>query len=94
MDPQPGILAIARQRLGTLRAKWTFALRVARVAGIETTIFELPDHKVVRRATRWLTRRAHEVLGEDDSLPDAKSIEIAKGTTHTGAREQVDPAQS
>lgn len=56
----------------------TFAARVARVAGIDINLFELPDTKLVRRATRWLTKRAHEVLGEDDSLPDVNSIEIAQ----------------
>ncbi len=56
----------------------TFYSRVARVAGIEGTVFSLPDHDVVKRATRWLVRRAHEVLGEDDALPDAVSIEMAQ----------------
>jgi dihydroflavonol-4-reductase len=56
----------------------TFYSRVARVAGLDGAVFSLPDHDVVERATRWLVRRAHEVLGEDDSLPDEASIEMAQ----------------
>jgi dihydroflavonol-4-reductase len=56
----------------------TFYSRVARVAGLDGTVFSLPDHDVVKRATRWLVRRAHEVLGQDDALPDAVSIEMAQ----------------
>jgi dihydroflavonol-4-reductase len=56
----------------------TFFSRVARVAGLDGTVFALPDHDVVERATRWLIRRAHSVLGEDDALPDEASIEMAQ----------------
>lgn len=56
----------------------TFFSRVARVAGIDGPVFALPDHDVVERATRWLVRKAQTVLGEDDSLPDAASIEMAQ----------------
>lgn len=56
----------------------TFYSRVARVAGLEGAVFSLPDLPVVERATRWLVRRAHDVLGQDDSLPDAHSIELAQ----------------
>jgi dihydroflavonol-4-reductase len=56
----------------------TFYSRVARVAGLDGTVFSLPDHAVVKRATRWLVKRAHEVLGQDDALPDAVSIEMAQ----------------
>ena len=56
----------------------TFYSRISRVAGMEDIVFELPDHKLVKRATRWLTRQAHSVLGEDDSLPDEVSIEMAQ----------------
>ncbi|PRQ04089.1 3 beta-hydroxysteroid dehydrogenase/Delta 5--_4-isomerase [Enhygromyxa salina] len=56
----------------------TFYSRIARVAGLDGTVFSLPDHAVVERATRWLVRRAHEVLGEDDALPDEVSIEMAQ----------------
>jgi dihydroflavonol-4-reductase len=56
----------------------TFYSRVARVAGLEGTVFSLPDHALVKRATRWLVGRAHEVLGKDDALPDAVSIEMAQ----------------
>jgi dihydroflavonol-4-reductase len=56
----------------------TFFSRVARVAGLDGPLFALPDHDVVERATRWLVRRAHAVLGEDDTLPDEISIEMAQ----------------
>lgn len=56
----------------------TFFSRIARVAGLDGPVFALPDHDVVERATRWLIRRAHAVLGEDDALPDAVSIEMAQ----------------
>ncbi|PRP93592.1 NAD-dependent epimerase/dehydratase family protein [Enhygromyxa salina] len=56
----------------------TFYSRIARVAGLDGSVFALPDHQLVERATRWLVRRAHEVLGEDDALPDAISIEMAQ----------------
>ncbi|HVH97713.1 MAG TPA: NAD-dependent epimerase/dehydratase family protein [Enhygromyxa sp.] len=56
----------------------TFFSRVARVAGIDGPVLALPDHDMVERATRWLVRRAHAVLGEDDALPDAVSIEMAQ----------------
>lgn len=56
----------------------TFYSRIARVAGLDGSVFALPDHELVERATRWLVRRAHEVLGEDDALPDAISIEMAQ----------------
>jgi dihydroflavonol-4-reductase len=57
----------------------TFYSRVARVAGLDgAPVFSLPDHVLVKRATRWLVRRAHEVLGQDDALPDAVSIEMAQ----------------
>lgn len=56
----------------------TFFSRIARVAGLDGPVFALPDHDVVERATRWLVRRAQSVLGEDDALPDAVSIEMAQ----------------
>jgi dihydroflavonol-4-reductase len=56
----------------------TFYSRIARVAGLDGSVFALPDHELVERATRWLVRRAHEVLGNDDALPDAISIEMAQ----------------
>lgn len=56
----------------------TFYSRVARVAGLDGAVFSLPNHAVVKRATRWLVKRAHEVLGEDDALPDAVSVEMAQ----------------
>ncbi|KIG17883.1 Dihydroflavonol-4-reductase [Enhygromyxa salina] len=56
----------------------TFYSRIARVAGLDGSVFALPDHQLVERATRWLVRRAQEVLGEDDALPDAISIEMAQ----------------
>jgi dihydroflavonol-4-reductase len=56
----------------------TFYSRVARVAGHDATVFSLPDHSLVKSATRWLVKRAHEVLGQDDALPDAVSIEMAQ----------------
>jgi dihydroflavonol-4-reductase len=56
----------------------TFYSRVARVAGLDGAVFSLPDHVLVKRATRWLVKRAHEVLGQDDALPDAVSIEMAQ----------------
>ena len=56
----------------------TFFSRVARVADLEGPVFSLPDHDVVEKATRWLVRRAHDILGEDDALPDEASIEMAQ----------------
>jgi dihydroflavonol-4-reductase len=56
----------------------TFYSRVARVAGLEQVVVALPDNTAVERATRWLVKRAHEVLGRDDSLPDEHSIELAQ----------------
>jgi dihydroflavonol-4-reductase len=65
----------------------TFYSRVARVAESsrrvprligDGAVFSLPDHVLVKRATRWLVKRAHEVLGQDDALPDAVSIEMAQ----------------
>lgn len=56
----------------------TFYSRIARVAGLDGSVFALPDHALVERATRWLVRQAHEVLGQDDALPDAISIEMAQ----------------
>ena len=79
------ILALAKGRPGqryllvscncTIR---TFISRVARVAELDHNVFSLPDRPLIRRATRWLVRQAHEVLGEDDALPDETSIEIAQ----------------
>jgi len=56
----------------------TFFSRVARVADLDGTVFALPNQPMVERATRWLVGRAHDLLGEDDSLPDAVSIELAQ----------------
>ena len=56
----------------------TFFGRVARVADLEGPVFSLPDHKAVRRATRWLARQAQELLGEDEALPDVTSIEMSQ----------------
>jgi dihydroflavonol-4-reductase len=56
----------------------TFFSRVARVADLDGPVFALPDHDMVERATRWLIRRAHSVLGEDDALPDEISIAMAQ----------------
>lgn len=56
----------------------TFFSRVARVADLESTVFSLPDKPFVTKATRWLVGRAHDLLGEDDALPDAVSIELAQ----------------
>ena len=56
----------------------TFYSRVARVAGLEGAVFSLPNHDAVKRATRWLIRSAHAVLGDDDALPDAVSVEMAQ----------------
>jgi dihydroflavonol-4-reductase len=56
----------------------TFYSRIGRVAGLDGSVFALPDHELVERATRWLVRRAHDILGEDDALPDAISIEMAQ----------------
>lgn len=56
----------------------TFFSRVARVAGVDAPVFALPDNDMVERATRWLIRQAHSVLGEDDALPDAVSLEMAQ----------------
>jgi dihydroflavonol-4-reductase len=56
----------------------TFYSRVARVAGQDASVFSLPDHALVKSATRWLVKRAHDVLGKDDALPDAVSIEMAQ----------------
>lgn len=56
----------------------TFFSRVARVADLDGTVFALPDRPFVTKATRWLIGRAHDLLGEDDALPDAASIELAQ----------------
>lgn len=56
----------------------TFYSRVARVAGQDASVFSLPDNALVKSATRWLVKRAHEVLGKDDALPDSVSIEMAQ----------------
>lgn len=56
----------------------TFFSRVARVADLESTVFSLPDRPFVTKATRWLIGRAHDLLGDDDALPDATSIELAQ----------------
>lgn len=56
----------------------TFFSRIGRVAGLDGSVFALPDHDMVERATRWLVRRAQSVLGEDDALPDEISIAMAQ----------------
>ncbi|MFV8750737.1 NAD-dependent epimerase/dehydratase family protein [Nannocystaceae bacterium ST9] len=56
----------------------TFFSRIARVADLDGNVFSLPDRRFVERATRWLVGRAHDLLGEDDSLPDEASIELAQ----------------
>ncbi len=56
----------------------TFFSRVARVADLDSTVFALPDRQIVERATRWLVGRAQALLGEDDSLPDEASLELAQ----------------
>ena len=56
----------------------TFYSRIARVAGLDASVFALPDHQLVERATRWLVGRAQDLLGQDDALPDPISIEMAQ----------------
>lgn len=56
----------------------TFFSRVARVAGIDGPIFALPDNEMVERASRWFIRKAQNVLGQDDALPDDVSLEMAQ----------------
>ncbi len=79
------ILALERGRAGeryllngsncTIR---TFLSRVARVAQLREPVAALPDRPFVRKASAWLLRQANELLGEDDSRPDAESFEIAQ----------------
>lgn len=56
----------------------TFFSRIARVADLDGHVFALPDRPMVEKATRWLIGRAHDLLGEDDALPDEISIELAQ----------------
>ena len=44
----------------------------------KANLLELPDRPVVKRMTRWLAQTASDLLGEDDAMPDAHSLEIAQ----------------
>ncbi len=56
----------------------SFISRVGRVADLEGPVFSLPRNPAIERATRWLTKQAHQWLGEDEALPDVHSIELAQ----------------
>lgn len=56
----------------------TFFDRVARVAEVKGPVAALPNTAAVRRLSRWAVRRATELLGEDDNLPDEHTVEMAQ----------------
>ncbi len=56
----------------------TFFDRIARVGEVAGPIGALPNNETVRRLSRWAVRRATKLLGEDDSLPDEHSVELAQ----------------
>lgn len=56
----------------------TFLSRIARVADMEPPMFALPNSKGVRKLSLWLVDRAQALLGEDESLPDHASLDMAQ----------------
>lgn len=56
----------------------TFFARIARVAEVDGPIAALPNNDTVRRLSRWVVRRATDILGEDDSLPDEHTVDVAQ----------------
>jgi dihydroflavonol-4-reductase len=56
----------------------TFFNRVARVAGMDPPIFGLPANVTAKKWTLSLVRAAHKFLGEDESVPDPVSIDMAQ----------------
>ncbi|MGB1698418.1 MAG: NAD-dependent epimerase/dehydratase family protein [Nannocystaceae bacterium] len=56
----------------------TFLSRIARVSDLAAPVFRMPNSRTVSRLSVWLTQRANDLLGDDDSLPDAHSVDIAQ----------------
>jgi dihydroflavonol-4-reductase len=56
----------------------TFFNRVARVAGMDPPLLSLPTHPRAKKLTLSLVRAAHKWIGEDESVPDPDSIDMAQ----------------
>lgn len=56
----------------------TFLSRVARVSGQRAPVMRMPRSKPLAKFNVWLTARANEILGDDDALPDAHSVDVAQ----------------
>jgi dihydroflavonol-4-reductase len=56
----------------------TFFDRIARVAEVSGPIVTLPNNDTVRKMSRWLIKRATEIVGEDESLPDEHTVDISQ----------------
>lgn len=56
----------------------TFFDRIARVGEVPGPLAALPNTEAVRRLSRWAVRRMTDLLGEDDSLPDEHTVDLAQ----------------
>ncbi len=56
----------------------TFLSRIARVSDLSAPVFRMPKSRAISRLNVWLTQRANDLMGDDDSLPDAHSVDIAQ----------------
>ncbi len=56
----------------------TFLSRVARVGGVSAPVAALPKNPVFKRFSVWAAGKAADLIGEDDAMPDAESVDIAQ----------------
>ena len=56
----------------------TFLSRIARVSGQSAPVLRMPKSRTLSRFNVWLTERVSDVMGDDDSLPDPHSVDIAQ----------------
>jgi len=56
----------------------TFLSRIARVSDLAAPLFRMPKSRTLSRLSVWVTQRANDLIGDDDSLPDAQSVDIAQ----------------
>lgn len=56
----------------------TFLSRVARVGGVSAPMGALPKNALFKRFSVWAAGKAADLIGEDDAMPDAESVDIAQ----------------
>lgn len=68
----------------------TFFGRIARVAGLKSPVWTVPNRRWVKDATQWLGQQARDILGDDDMFPDAVSLDMAYHFWYVSAQKAED----